>query len=368
MADIVKEFVHLARLSIGGKPDDVAALVRRAAPSLAKQRPDLADELAAVLGMLDRTVLTRSSSGPLPVDSDSRLELLRLDNSPKVPFAPVWPEPVANLLDDVIQERRLEQRLLEAGVEPTRSLLFCGPPGTGKTLAATWLAQELRVPMLTLDLSAVMSSFLGKTGNNVRTVLDYARQHPGILLLDEFDALAKRRDDGLEIGELKRLVTVLLQEIERWPAHGMLIAATNHPDLLDPAVWRRFDRVLEFPLPSTSELQELFRRLVPETDRAIVSTDLLARLFEGSSFSDVTRLSESAARTALIRDVEIEETIFRFAADLCKSEPMDVKLAFAQQLSHAGISQRKVSDLTGLSRDTLRKHPGKSTKSAAPKE
>ena len=219
--------------------------------------------------MLDRTVLTRSSFAPLPVDSDSRLELLRVDNSPAVPFAPVWPKPVAAVLEEIIEERHLEQRLLEAGIEPTKSVLFCGPPGTGKTLAATWLAEQLHIPCLTLDLSAVMSSFLGRTGNNIRTVLDYSRRLPGVLLLDEFDALAKRRDDALEIGELKRLVTVLLQEIERWPAHGILIAATNHPDLLDPAVWRRFDRVLEFPLPSPSELEELFRRLIPETDRAL---------------------------------------------------------------------------------------------------
>ena len=368
MADIEKDFVHLARLSIGRKSDDVAALIRKTAPSLAKRRPDLADQLASVLGMLDRTVLTRSSPPPLPVDSDSRLELLRLDYSPAVSFAPVWPQPVAAVLHEIIEERRLEQRFSEAGIEPTKSVLFCGPPGTGKTLAATWLAEQLHIPLLTLDLSAVMSSFLGKTGNNVRTVLDYSRRHPGVLLLDEFDALAKRRDDGLEIGELKRLVTVLLQEIERWPAHGILIAATNHPDLLDPAVWRRFDRVLEFPLPSASELEELFRRLVPETNRALISSELLARLFRGSSFSDVTRATGAAARTALVQDVEIEETIFRFASDRCKSEPMDVKLAIARLLFDAGTSQRKVAEMTGLSRDTLRKHSENSAKASASKE
>ena len=368
MADIERNFIHLARLSVGRKSDDVAALIRKTAPSLAKRRPDLAGDLAAVLGMLDRTVPTRSSPAPLPVDSDSRLELLRLDNSPAVPFPPVWPKPVAAVLEEIIEERRLVQRLLEAGIDPTKSVLFCGPPGTGKTLAATWLAEQLHIPLLTLDLSAVMSSFLGKTGNNVRTVLDYSRRHPGVLLLDEFDALAKRRDDGLEIGELKRLVTVLLQEIERWPAHGILIAATNHPDLLDPAVWRRFDRVLEFPLPSPSELEELFRRLVPETNRALISPQLLARLFRGSSFSDVTRATEAAARTALVQDVEIEETIFRFASDMCKSEPTGVKLALAQLLFDAGMSQRKVAELTGLSRDTLRKHSGSSPKASASKE
>ena len=262
----------------------------------------------------------------------------------------------------------MEQRLWEAGIGPTRSLLFYGPPGTGKTLAATWLAQKLQVPLFILGLSAVMSSFLGRTGNNVRTVLDYSRRHSGVLLLDEFDALAKRRDDGLEIGELKRLVTVLLQEIERWPAHGILIAATNHPDLLDPAVWRRFERVIEFPLPTLSELEELFRRLIPERDSPLISRRLLDRLFRGSSFSDITRVTEAATRAALIRDIEIEETMFGLASERCKSKPMDVKLSFAQQLSETGMSQRKVAELTGLSRDTLRKHMGNSGKASASEE
>ena len=99
-------------------------------------------------------------------------------------------------------------------MDPTRSALFTGPPGVGKTLAAKWMARELGQPLAILDLSAVMSSFLGRTGSNVRAVLDFARDRRCILLLDEFDAVAKRRDDTSEIGELKRLVTVLLQEID----------------------------------------------------------------------------------------------------------------------------------------------------------
>ena len=94
-----------------------------------------------------------------------------------------------------------------------------------------------------------MSSFLGRTGNNVRNVLDFAKGVSCVFLLDEFDAIAKRRDDAVEVGELKRLVTVLLQEIDQWPASGLLIAATNHYNLLDPAVWRRFELVVGFPMP-----------------------------------------------------------------------------------------------------------------------
>ena len=94
-----------------------------------------------------------------------------------------------------------------------------------------------------------MSSYLGRTGSNIRHVLDYAKGVDGVLLLDELDAIAKRRDDATDVGELKRLVTVLLQEIDDWPSSGLLIAATNHPGLLDPAVWRRFELRVSFPMP-----------------------------------------------------------------------------------------------------------------------
>ena len=356
MPDLESEFVHMARLAVYGKTDDVAALFRKAVPSLIQRRPDLADGIATVLGMLDRTSLSGSVSAPLPVDSDSRLELLRWDSCPTVAVIPVWPQPVGTVLDEVIGERRVEERLWEAGIQPTKSLLFSGAPGTGKTFAATWLAEQLELPLLTLDLSAVMSSFLGRTGNNIRTVLDYAKRSPGVLLLDEFDALAKRRDDGLEIGELKRLVTVLLQEIDRWPPHSILIAATNHPDLLDPAVWRRFDRVLEFPMPTQAELKQLIRQLVPEIDNSILPPKILASLLHGHSFSDVTRTVETANRAALVRNIRIEEMMVQVAADLCKSQSKSVKLAFARRLSEAEVSQRKIAQLTGFSRDTLRRH------------
>ena len=356
MTDFDSDFVHMARLVAHGKTEDVAALFRKAVPSLVKRRPDLADGIAAVLGMLDRTRMSRSVPTSLPVDSDSKLELLRWDNSPAVTVTPVWPQSVGAVLEEVIGERRVEQRLWEAGIEPTKSLLFSGSPGTGKTLAATWLAEQLKIPLLTLDLSAVMSSFLGRTGNNIRTVLDYAKRSPGILLLDEFDALAKRRDDGFEIGELKRLVTVLIQEIDRWPAHSILIAATNHPDLLDPAVWRRFNRVLEFPMPTQAELEQLIRQLIPETDRGIVPPEILAHLLYGQSFSDVTRTIETANRAALVKNIHAEEMMIQVAADLCKPQSKSVKLAFARLLSEAEVSQRKIANLTGLSRDTLRRH------------
>ena len=155
--------------------------------------------------------------------------------------APLLSGDVEDSLGQLIAERRQSDRLQAMGLTPTRSAIFVGPPGVGKTLTARWLAAQLKVPLYVLDLTAVMSSLLGKSGTNLRAAIDFAKREPCVLLLDEIDAIAKRRSDDSDVGELKRLVTVILQEVDEWPASSVLLAATNHPELIDPALWRRFD-------------------------------------------------------------------------------------------------------------------------------
>jgi len=201
----------------------------------------------------------------------------------------------------------------------------------------------------------VMSSFLGRTGNNVRIVLDYAREHDCVLLLDELDAVAKRRDDVTEIGELKRLVTVLLQEIDEWPASGLLLAATNHPNLLDPVVWRRFEMVVDFKLPSRELLSQVCRSMLdlPAEDNW---SKVLGVALAGDSFSDVTQHIRQALRRSALNEEGIDKALTQLvqvvASDLDRAERQELAVLL---VSEAGLSQRQASDLTGVSRDTIRK-------------
>lgn len=366
-----ENLVQLARLGISGRSQDVQAYIRQSIRKLRQESPELAGQLSELLALAPSALSPLRDFGGaiVPVDVDSRLALAKSEFPVVLGGAPILDADLKTRIEQVVAEQRYLSALEKQGLGPTRSLLFVGPPGVGKTMSARWLASLLGRPLITLDLATVMSSYLGKTGANIRSVLEYAKSVESVLLLDEFDAIAKKRDDDTDVGELKRLVTVLLQEVDDWPSTSLLIAATNHGELLDPAVWRRFDDVLEFRSPSTSERRELLADLFG--DEASVLKEwmpLLVDLWEGRSFSDLTRAVQWMKRRATISEEPILDVILERIGQELRNRPPDDRKRAAYLLAEAGYSDRKISELVGISRDTIRKSRPKVTRSRPKRE
>lgn len=351
------ELVQLSRLALAGRRQDIQLFIRRLARRLQKTKPDVSASLENLLAESPTrdSPLRNDAVSAIPTDSDSRLQLARSEFPVVLDVEPIWAQHVRQMLVQVVHERERVSELSKEGLVPTRSLLLTGKPGVGKSLAAKWVASQLNRPLITLDLSAVMSSFLGKTGANVRHVLDYAKNMECVLLLDELDAVAKRRDDVTEIGELKRLVTVLLQEIDDWPSTGLLVAATNHPDLLDPAIWRRFEMIIEFPLPDDAQVRQA-------VDKALVGRvtnpkllHAISLLLRGMSFSDIDRELRRVIRRSVMYSTPAEDSLRELARGRADTFDLEARKEIAKHFVAAGFNQRETHDWTGIHRDTLRK-------------
>lgn len=235
----------------------------------------------------------------------------------------VLPSAARKELERILLENRSRARLLSFGVPPRRRLLFHGPPGCGKTLAAAVLAGELGIPLMTVRFDALFSRFLGATANHLRAIFAEMPRRPGVYLFDEFDAVAKARGAGHDVGEMQRIVTAFLQLLDADKSHSILIAATNHSELLDRAVFRRFDLLLHFDRPTPAQIKALLQHRLAAFSLPGRLLENLSRSARGLSYAAVTIACDDAIRTMALSDRE-------------RLQEADLKAAFRRTRPAAG--------------------------------
>ncbi|MDD3182778.1 MAG: ATP-binding protein [Alphaproteobacteria bacterium] len=229
---------------------------------------------------------------PLPVNKETSTpiaEIKFIDDLPLTP--PIFTKAVTRAIDTILEEWRNLEKIAAVDIEPVRSCLIYGAPGTGKTQLALWMARQLKLPVVVARLDGLVSSFLGTTSRNIGTLFNFADRYRCLLLLDEFDAIAKFRADPQEVGEIKRVVNTLLQNMDARKNHGFTIGVTNHENLLDPAVWRRFDIQVEIPRPSLDVMNQIIQRQLPPVELKDAQIKLLSWLLEGGTGADVETLT-----------------------------------------------------------------------------
>ena len=219
-------------------------------------------------------------------------------------------------LDRIVMEQRQASRILSHGLSPRRKLLLMGPPGTGKTMTASVLAGELGLPLLQVRLDGLITKYMGETATKLRQVFEATDRTRGVYFFDEFDAIGAQRGMANDVGETRRILNSFLQMIEQDASHSLIVAATNHPDILDHALFRRFDDVLHYELPDEGDIASVLRSRLRKVTTKGVSWKRLAGQGVGLSYAEVTRAADETLKEALIAGRQtIAEKDIRSALD-----------------------------------------------------
>ena len=299
-----RHMIALLKSHLEGDDKEVLSVAMQAAAhearlghtAIAQQLRDLIDESKR------RSSAIQSRPGQLVV-LEPRGELANLLSvqTPSIRFSDMaLPEALAERLKRVLLEQRQQKRLREHSLSPRRKLLFLGPPGSGKTMTASALAGELHLPLFTIMLEGLITKFMGETAAKLRLVFEAIRQTQGVYLFDEFDALGAHRSQSNDVGEIRRVLNSFLQLLEKDDSQSLVVAATNHPELLDRALFRRFDDVIEYKLPDPQLAEEILRRKLAMFQTADIDWTRILPETEGLSQAELVRASEEAATKAVL--------------------------------------------------------------------
>lgn len=365
MKVLVEDIVALIEASLDANYSAVRSVSNRIARAISAENMDEAKKIKSVLRRKGVPLRSSGYSDSLPVDPKSRMPLVEEHQWPVTPL--LLGESERNTFTTFIESVKQQDKLIENGLTGKLGLLLSGPPGTGKSLIAGHIASRLNRPLYVVRLDSVISSLLGDTAKNLRQIFEFVPSRNGILFLDEVDAVAKVRDDKHEIGELKRVVNTLIQGLDSLDDNSVVIAATNHAELLDPAIWRRFPFKIRLDLPSQDLREVLWDHFLFQDKGKSKELRALAAISDGMSGADIETVSIAARRQSILKNIELNMSSIILSivdSDFSNSvmpESNDLELAKKKKLINLLsetklFTQTEIAGLLGLSRQTISSH------------
>jgi len=290
-ADLLLELVRAG--ARGEQPLFRKALEALIAEERAKQHHILADRLT---GYLTRSEPSKPVSTPTYRNGLTTNLFFELNPTRRMDDL-ILSDIIRATCEELVEEQNRADLLRSHNLEPRHRILLAGPPGNGKTSLAEALAAELAVPLLVVRYESVIASYLGETAVRLSRLFEQVRTRQCVLFFDEFDVISKERGDIHETGEIKRVVSSLLLQVDALPSYVIVVTATNHPELLDRAVWRRFQIRLELPAPTHKQAEEWFRRFEDRMGEKLgVSVGTLAKSLKGANFSELEQFGQDIQR------------------------------------------------------------------------
>ena len=308
--------------------------------------------------------MATSESMKIPIDQESRLPMADiLQPSQALNIEIVLNTSASEQVDKFLSYYNNASKLISSGIHVPNSILLYGPPGCGKSKLAAYLCGRINLPLVTARLDGMISSYLGSTSKNIRAIFEYAQTVPCILFLDEFDAIAKVRDDNNELGELKRVVNSLLQNIDQLKNGSIIIAATNHDHLLDPAVWRRFGFKIPIDFPDDMSRKALTKLFLPDNDSSEKEIEMVSLAFSGLSGADIEEvcnkttidsvlLNQPISLTTIFKNIFDFRNICRISngGDLTEKIMLQEQTRYLRSLSEKLFSYAQIAAILGVSK------------------
>ena len=369
----MKYSIEVGKIIEGALKHDQTKVINYTRQLISKLNDDgenrAANKFKKLLAAQEESMLVAMNSAKgvsIPVDTESRNPLADIVYPSENNVEVVMSKSNFEKLEAFILSYKNADKLNDLGIGVSNTLILYGPPGCGKTKCAYLIARELNLPLVIARLDSIISSYLGTTAKNIRSLFEFTQKLPCVLFLDDFDAIAKARDDNNELGELKRVVNSLLQNVDSMSKDSLLLAATNHQQLLDPAVWRRFDYKLEIELPdkeAISKLILLFTNNITDFNKK----DLLelSTLFLGLSGAEIEEIIIKSIRKSIIYNTSFDkksiyEEFFssrNIVPQNCEDNRkiLQIKAKYLRECSEKIFSLQTIADILGSSKTTIQK-------------